>query len=682
MPRAKRGKTSEIFTRCFSFRCLGPISEVERVNDQYRLAHRFRNQLVEIEHRMWSRFRDAELDHPVVGPVLRHAESCEAVVDDAYDELRGAKSGGGEPTEEMRDRLASCKELRSVAWKDLKTIKRDNVEDLRPLYEHARNLAHGELLMARADFSAQGLRHGAYIRIEDAVKTASKSGLPSFEPYDGEGSIGTQLLQQRQRGEDDPACASLGLTARELLMAGDTRLRLGPPGAMDAHPRSELAGITWDQVPQLSRNLRRHAARTWVDLRIGTVEGSRAPIWARFPIVLHRPLPTDAVIKWAYVVRKRVGRRFEWRFQLTLESKAFDPCKEPGGTGACAIDLGWRRLWNDRGEMIGLRAGMVVDEIGVEREIQVPTPAPANLPSTAVMERLIARGGRMPMRDGRTLMGAIAKVDDLAKIRREAHEHAIARLDDWIAGHAAPDWLREALSRGRWSERRLAGLVDHWGRERFDGDEHVLFDLRAWAHQDRHLYHWQAHQREKIIAARRARWRQIAAELTSRYATIVIEDGRNRSPDRPSGSWKLPDLGAPGWERHDPEDGDPSEGRDQRRMSRIAAVGELRAEILKAAKQRGCRVVVEAIANTTRECAWCSHVQQDVDFRAVVTYRCEDCGRVADQDANAGRNLLHRNGFSSGPVPPANPGSARGPQRRDIMHGSGGAAHAAAARAR
>ena len=111
---------------------------------------------------------------------------------------------------------------------------------------------------------------------------------------------------------------------------------------------------------------------------------------------------------------------------------------------------------------------------------------------------------------------------------------------------------------------------------------------------------------------------------------------------------RLPDID--GWETPEPEDGDPSDGREQRRMSRLSAVGELREEIKKAAHKTGARVEVERAAYSTQECAWCGCVEP-WDAKPSIMHTCAGCGRTYDQDANACRNLLHRHGLSSGPVP-------------------------------
>jgi hypothetical protein len=88
-----------------------------------------------------------------------------------------------------------------------------------------------------------------------------------------------------------------------------------------------------------------------------------------------------------------------------------------------------------------------------------------------------------------------------------------------------------------------------------------------------------------------------------------------------------------GWNKLSPEDGDPHEGREQRRQSRMAAPGELRLAITQAVHKTVSTVIDVARAkNSTRECAWCGHVQEHADFATQISIQCEGCGRAWDQD--------------------------------------------------
>ena len=652
-PAKKRArKTSTVPTRIYSYGCEPPVTEVGRVDDQYRLAAQYRNVLVEIEHWLREQIRKAQLAHATIGPALRLFEEAQRSVDEAYVALRAAKSGTPNPAlAAPLAVLTAVKARRKEAYGALREAKRASAEDTGILadYTAARTAAASRRKTARGDYSARGLRHGAYARVEDAVRQAAGSTKRplKFKRYDGSGSIGTQLTETGKgvRKSVDPDVTAVGMTWRELISCADPRLRLGMPGAFDRHPRPEvtaLAGLpaadAWTAAQRLPRNLRCHAARTWVDVRIGT-NTDRSPIFARFPVMLHRLPPPDCVIKWAHVVRRRIGHQLEWRFQLTLESKTFDRPPAAIGTGLCAVNLGWRRLFDDQGEVIGLRAAYMVDEDGREREIRVPD--------------YVARHG-----DRRTyaVLSAVGKIDDLAQIRDKALEVALRSLSAWITARDGVPTEWDALDPPRsdgsvprpmvdrlrgyatWrSQRKLQSFINGWKQHRVDGDGAILEALFRWSTQDLHLERWQSDMRDRLVAHRRETWRVIATELARTYATILV------------GASRLVDI--EGWEQPDPEDGDPSDGRLQRRMARIAAPGELLAEIVKAAAKTGGEVRRVDDVRATRVCHACGH-DEPWDAAPSVDHTCEGCGKSWDQDANHGRNLIAR-ARARGPVLPA-----------------------------
>ena len=222
-------------------------------------------------------------------------------------------------------------------------------------------------------------------------------------------------------------------------------------------------------------------------------------------------MPADAEILWAYIHRWRIGFHYEWRLQLTIESDTFHRPEVPiavGGT--CAIDIGWRRIFDDAGNQIGLRVAYLVDEHGHEREIRAP--------------------------DG--LWQRLAKVYSLAQIRSCELDAARDRLVAWIGDREMPPWfIDRARGLAQWrAPRKLQRLIDTWQREenRFDAegvplikdDGEILVMLQAWAKQDRHLGSWEAHMRDRTIAHRREVWRQVA----DRAGPHVPDDPRRGRP--------------------------------------------------------------------------------------------------------------------------------------------------------
>lgn len=400
-----------------------------------------------------------------------------------------------------------------------------------------------------------------------------------------------------------------------------------------SHAKRQRHGDGWQEIPA-------RLDGQYVEMQFGWGPAERPSTWVRFPLTHHRRMPADAEILWAYIHRWRVGFHYEWRLQLTIESDTFHrPAVPVAVGGTCAIDIGWRRIFDGVGKQIGLRVAYLVDEHGHEREIRAPE----------------------------NLWDRLAKVYSIAQIRSRELDAARDKLVSWIGAREMPGWFTDrARGLPQWrAPRKLQRLIDTWQKaeNRFDAggalviqdDAEILAMLQAWAKQDRHLGSWEAHMRDRTIAHRREVWRQVAAELARTYQTILVEDGLCRSEGR-EGQMKIVDI--EGWDKLPPEEGDPHEGREQRRQSRMAAPGELRLAISQATHKTASTVIdVSRSKKSTRECAWCGHCQVHADFARSIEIQCEGCGRTWDQDANAGRNLLHRRGLTSGPVPPVPSGA-------------------------
>lgn len=639
--KTRARKTSTKPTRIYSYRILPPedLEHRKMVDEQFWLAHQYRCRLTEIEIEMRERFRAIDLDHPLTCVATSHWEAQSAAIDAAYTALRAAKAGRAPEQrndEQIKQRLKALKVDCARAWRDVKTAREQpEVRDHhRPRYTTARETAAEQRLAARAAFSARGLMHGSYIGIERAVERSvdSTGRPPKFARYEGEGSIGRQLPRTR-----DKDAKLYSVTANDLYSGDDSRVRMTTlPDGWELLPRTERRriakpyrgtakrqshGDSWQEIPARLNG-------QYLEMQFGWGPAKRPSTWIRFPLTHHRRMPADAEILWVYVHRWRVGIHYEWRVQFTIESDAFHrPATPLAVGGTCAIDIGWRRIFDATGSQIGLRVAYLVDEHGQEREIRAP--------------------------DG--LWQRLAKVYSIAQIRSRELDAARDQLVAWIDARQMPAWFADC-SRGlpQWrAPRKMQRLIDIWqrGDNRFEDDAAILGTLQAWAKQDRHLGSWEAHMRDRTIAHRREVWRQVAAELAHTYQTILVEDGLCRS-----GQMKIVDI--EGWNKLPPEEGDPHEGREQRRQSRMAAPGELRLAITQATHKTASTVVDVRCKKSTRECAWCGHDQEHVDFAASIEVKCEGCARLWDQDANAARNLLHRRGLSSGPVPPT---AASGP---------------------
>lgn len=529
---------------------LGPTDGADLVDEQMRLARRYQHALIDIECAR-RRAIIAETDAHGAG---RCAE-LEKTVSDLYERRKQAK-------------LAEDKALIKALNAELKVPRADlaalraEIRANAALKEKVAEINEKSRDMIRRHRKVCSVYWGTYLLVERAMSVSCDRPLrdkygnlwfPKHRRWDGRGKVGVQLQN--------------GMTVDELFSGKDTRLQIAP-----------VPAETWTGT----RSQRRRLSRTTVRIRVGS--NGRAPIWATFPVILHRPLPPDAVVKWAWAQRKRIGTRLRWELQLTIQSATF-VAKEPRGD-VCAIDIGWR-LRED-----GIRVGALVDTAGEQQELQLPK---------RIVERLV-------------------HADHIRGIRDTNMDEIKARLILWLdEAEDVPEPLRKHLTHlGQWrSTARLASVASRWSRERFDGDEEIFAELDAWRRQNRHLYQWESNERSRALGHRREHYRILATQLARRYGTVLLEDIDLR---------KLAKRG---------EDELHQAARHQRTL---AAISEFRDALKLAASNHGAEIVLVPAFRTTSTCHHCG--AQCTWDRNDLHHACQKCDTVWDQDDNAAKNML------------------------------------------
>lgn len=543
------------------------------VDDQIFKARIYQNQLIAIERARRGAYRDIRRRHD---PELERMEDEEASLTSQIAEVNGlikaanAERRSRSVTKEHRARLKELKARRKQVRADLRERRKlfkDNEQakaDLKALEERA----NGMVKLHRA---ACGVYWGTYLLIEAAVKQASRKADPVHRRWNGNGRVGVQI----QGGL--PVAAAFG---------GDTRLQIDPV------PPETYTG---------SRSQRRKLSRTKVRMRVGS--NGRAPVWAQFSVILHRPMPKDGLIKWAWAQRRKVGTRWRWELQLVIESESWDN-KESRGSGVCAIDIGWRLRRSEN----GLRVGYIVDEGGRDEELLLP----------------------------QVILDKLAYSDHLRSINDRNFDEVRAQLSQWIEGRVVPAWLTERLKHmARWRSRdKLVRVVRRWATHRFGGDEEIFAVVESWRRQERHLYQWEASQRDKTLKRRREHYRLLATEICRRYDTVVLEDIDLRQLARRAEA--------------DEEESMHEAARLQRTR---ASLSEFRDALRLAASNNGARIVLVPAPHTTTECHVCKNdCSKDAGWNPAdnLVHTCTVCGTKWDQDSNAAHNMLaaYRDGSS------------------------------------
>lgn len=635
---------------------LAPVENADLVLQSMAAGHRYRNTLTEITRGFRGAVRGVVEEDEKVVRLRGEAEAAQRTLDQCLLGLRAAraKKRSKEDDEAIREGVNAARRLRSEAVRRLEIARREALrtrqEDRDVMGERRNDLqrsARSEsnvywgtyLLEEAADKAAQRMplydgieapdphfrrAERARPRVLDAATLEARGPAPDT-PWNGEGRIGVQIQK--------------GMSVELLLSGEDTRLGIVPQPAEADHRRSrettnpKVLAARARNLANANPNKDRRSRFRYLRFRVGTVEGKRDPIFAVFPMVMHRPLPPGAIVKGAQIHRRFSAVKEEWwvTFSIEVDRSAFESV--PNRTGMVGIDVGWRVVEE------GLRVALAEDEQGRQLAHVLPARLLGGIDKTRELQGL--RDDKLGLM--RTaLVGLLTQLEDLPEWMRAATRGRSEKVPDAAtARERLLDWSSEA---------RFVRLGATWSMRRFPGDEAAFELLRVWSEQERHLWTWQVQQSASAFAWRKDLARKFAARLCRTYAAIVVEDldlsqlARVRTRD-----------GAPGAA---------DQLLDGSRANRhVAGVGELLGILAQTAARTGTKLIKVPCEDTTRECAGCGHInaltRQD---RMKLVLACAACGSFWDQDANAARNLLAR-AAAARERPAAAPGVAPGESR-------------------
>jgi len=299
----------------------------------------------------------------------------------------------------------------------------------------------------------------------------------------------------------------------------------------------------------------------------------------RLNVMMHRPLPEgDAYVKRVALVGKKSSAAMPWEVHvvLTLEVPFEKEAQAPAGT-QCGVDVGWRKLDDDRMRIAVLYNGQ-------------PTP-----------EELI-----MPLRIFDRKLGEVS-LERLANLKR-CRDGLLERTKPAVAAMLGP------LPAG-WAQMRNGGLIRLMRDEGTPAEAVVV--LEAWKQDnDRYL------RTERMVEGhlrRHYEWRcrNWAKDVAARHRTVRIEKLNLREMWEMERVKKNPALRASAERR------------------KLAACGSLLAMIKHAvSKARGELAEVKA-ARTTHTCSVCG---AHFEVGPGIMGRCGR-GHEMDQDWNAARNI-------------------------------------------
>lgn len=550
----------------YKYGLLAPIQNGDLAREQIRAAHRYQNDLIEVERGRRAAVRAASSTCTDIAALEEREAAAKLCVEKVLDEMRATRSTSRArvETDEQKAALAAAK----ATLKDARAALKARRQELSADAAYQAELAcisekAGELTRACRAIRRCYQGHGELV--EAAVeRTRQDTPIyqdPRFRPFTGAGRLGVRPMKARDWDTS-------------------TLFAIGP----DPMGKSE----------------RMKSFRMRVDS-----DESRRPVWAEWPLVLHRPLPVgvvkQVVVKLEHDVLTRPcgdglrRPRERWAVIFTVDTAEVHDAKALDTGHTVAVNLGWREMKG--GEV------RVATWVGTDGDSGTLCIEPREMASWAT-------------------------VADLASIRKKhftaARDVLASRLD---AMPELPEW---ALRRGarrlkQWeSAARLAAFVMQWKREgRFDGDAEAFEAAEAWRFRDWHLALYERGRARHLIAHRNEVYMRFAVDLARRYSAVVID------------AVDLASLA----ERKGKDGLSVRENETARSNRQKAATSELRLALRQAGKKRGRVIVEPPVPLTTKTCAACGSIEE-WDQAAEVMHRCGACGVTWDQDENNCRNRL------------------------------------------
>lgn len=520
----------------------------QQISDIIRRAHQYRNRLCELEHKKRERFYGIIREN---SPEYRETEAEISQLSSEIDALRDqimeerkrqgtvAPAGVQIQRDKIKSHSAKLKELRAKQKKIIAELH-GNPEINSAIKAYAEE--HKEALKrAKAD---SGLYWGTEAVVRASTSSFSSGPPPKFLRYDGTGQLGVQFQK--------------GRTADWFFQQNT---------------------LCWMQ-PKDKKHF-----NCW--FRIASDPDTREPVFACITVTLHRPLPPNGMVKWAYLERRKRANR--WRYYLRMTIDTPDP-PPPEGTSWAAIHVAWTR--HDSGLVVAHALG----HDNQYKRLSLP-------------EKHVADYDRL---------------DSISSKRSTDFNHALRQLVLWRKhNRSLPEWFYDATKTAHnWrSQARLASLILRWRDERFAGDEIAFHHFDRWRKKDKQLWQHFARLSERVANRRRDLYRCWVKQLRSRYDFVMLGQIQTK---------KLTKNSQPEDMQHD--------ATAVHRAAKQAATSELVRFIDEAFHLGVVRVDTN---NLTRQCANCGTVYKG-DTSRHRTWQCKGCGQTIEQEHNALANTAAR----------------------------------------
>jgi hypothetical protein len=532
-----------------------PISD--ELAEQFRLANELRNRLVASERR-WDEVREALwLTIPGVAAAERALDDCRlrlaAVVEEAKADRVSARTTRPDPVAApeltaARRAVADAKTARNRVRKTHRARHKEIAAPWLDAYRAVTDNGKGNTALYAEHVQTRGLGWGTYNAIVDRhrrsaqlVISARTRGEPAehrFRRFDGSGTVHVQVQRDKHGAR-----------------------RSGVWELAPARPRHEWTGRPARHSTTTARG-GRQPATLCLTVR---ARHQRGVLTVELPVICHRPLPPGADVSDVEVTCRMVAGQPRLSVQLTC----LIPVPAPVVAGSVvAVKL----HWDHRGDG-WLRAARIATS-GTRLPPAPPDVAPllridsdgraADLHYHPEWARLLDRdAGIRSIRDR-----------DLDVLRDRILTSPAIEVIAGIAGGRVDRWRapRRFIRLGQ----AITGWLETHPGERAAGELGDVRDaIETWRHRDRHLWAFEAHERDQVIARRRDAWRKVAAWLCAGARQVVVEDVDH------AGLRRVAPVGVE----------DTEQSRHGRAQAVRVAPYELRQAVENAARRRGIEIV-------------------------------------------------------------------------------------------
>ena len=561
------------------FGLLDPLDWGPDCEEELQRETAFWNVLVEIERNHREAFIKMTADDPAVAEI---ETSLTAKIEERREHIDARKAARKAarkkvPTEELDKRIEVLSaEIRSLAEtaKARRKTARDSLKEPLRVLELARRDA---VKRARQN---SGLWWGNYNAVAASYERARQMTFRRkaelhFHRHDGGGRFTNQIQG--------------GMTTDALFSSGHSQVQVSP-----------LRADAWTHP---CRGERRRLQRTTMTATVFTRDGQRRSV--SWPMIMHRPIPDDSLIKEVVVSRRRQGNAWRWSVTFTC-SRMIEPPR-PAETGQIkAIDLGWRKVEG------GLRVATVLAE-GQAHPTHIILP--------------------------QAILDGFAYADDIRGERDDMLNEVLpkVRAIDWTQAPPTLAAIGQAVKAApKIGFGRVASLAIAW-REHSDWRAEDYELLEAWRKDDKRLWIEEFNLRDKLQGRRRDFYRNQAKALVAGVRVVILEEfdlAEAAKVKRENGQENV--IPAP-----------------SRHYRTVAAIHELR----KWVELQAVKVSAE-ICRHSGVSTWLCHACGLDVHSAHPESLIQSCsnGHVWDQDENACRNMLA--GYdASAPVSPDSQGA-------------------------